>query len=207
MLVGAYGGLRFGELAALRANRLDLLRGTVQVAEIVVEVSGHHMWGPPKTRAGRRTVPLPRFVVDELAAHLADAEPDALVFPAPEGGPLRASLFRRRTFTPAVRAAGLGGLTPHGLRHTAVAFWIAAGAQPTEVASRAGHTSVVTVLDRYGHLLPKPTDDVTDALDAMARTAASNRQNDATVTALAAGTGRRRDRDGTTARKTPRKRA
>ena len=46
------------------------------------------------------------------------------------------------------------GLRPHDLRHTAVAFWIAAGASPKEIATRAGHTSVVTVLDRYGHLLP-----------------------------------------------------
>jgi hypothetical protein len=49
-----------------------------------------------------------------------------------------------------------------------VAFWIAAGASPKEIANRAGHTSVVTVLDRYGHLLPGVEDRVTDALDAMA---------------------------------------
>jgi integrase len=117
--------------------------------------------GPPKTRSGKRIVPLPRFVVDELIAHVAGLGPGDLVFQAPEGGPLRASLFRRRIFTPAVGAAGLGGLTPHGLRHTAVALWIAAGASPLEVATRAGHTSVVTVLNVYGHLLPRTEDTVT----------------------------------------------
>ena len=70
VLVGAYGGLRIGELAGLRRSRVDLLRGTVQVAEIVVEVRGILHVGPPKTRASRRTVGLPRFVVEELAAHL-----------------------------------------------------------------------------------------------------------------------------------------
>jgi len=49
-----------------------------------------------------------------------------------------------------------------------VAFWIAAGAQPLEVARRAGQTSVVTVLDRYGHLLPRTDDSVSDALDELA---------------------------------------
>lgn len=55
----------------------------------------------------------------------------------------------------------------------------AASAQPPapsetgeEVAARAGHTSVVTVLDRYGHLLPGTQERVTDALDALARGAA-----------------------------------
>jgi integrase len=63
------------------------------------------------------------------------------------------------------------GLRIHDLRHTAVALWIAAGASPNEIAKRAGHSSVVTVLDRYGHLLPGHEDSVTDALDAMATAA------------------------------------
>jgi integrase len=71
-LVGAYGGLRIGELAGLRRSRVDLLSGTVTVAEIVVEVRGVLHIGPPKTRASRRTVGLPRFVVEELAAHLVE---------------------------------------------------------------------------------------------------------------------------------------
>jgi hypothetical protein len=33
---------------------------------------------------------------------------------------------------------------------------------------RAGHSSVVTVLDRYGHLYPEAEDRLSDALDAMA---------------------------------------
>ena len=86
VLVGAYGGLRIGELAGLRRSRVDLLRGTVQVAEIVVEVRGILHVGPPKTRASRRTVGLPRFVVEELAAHLGrPGDLEALVFTATPG--------------------------------------------------------------------------------------------------------------------------
>src|SRR4030095_16310993 len=110
VLVGAYGGLRIGELAGLRRSRVDLLRGAVQVAEIVVEVQGVLHIGPPKTRASRRTVGLPRFVVAELAAHLpTPAPPDAFVFTAPKGGPLRVTAFRARVWRPATRAAGLDG--------------------------------------------------------------------------------------------------
>jgi integrase len=172
VLLGAYGGLRSGELFGLRRGRVDVLRARVDVAEVLVEVGGRHHFGPPKTRAGRRSVPLPRFVADELAAHAAGLGSDALVFPAARGGPVRASLFRRRVWHPAVDAAGLAPLRLHDLRHTAVAMWIAAGASPNEVAARAGHTSTVTVLDRYGHLLPGGEERVTDALDAMARQAA-----------------------------------
>jgi integrase len=168
VLVGAYGGLRIGELAGLRRSRVDLLRGTVQVAEIVVEVRGVLHIGPPKTRASRRTVGLPRFVVEELAAHLAGpGDPEAFVFTAPEGGPLRVHGFRARVWRPATLAAGLDGLRIHDLRHTAVALWIAAGANPKEVSARAGHTSVSFTLDRYGHLYPEADSALRDRLDTL----------------------------------------
>jgi integrase len=79
------------------------------------------------------------------------------VFAGPHGGVLRVSLFRSRFWRPAAHAAGLDGLRIHDLRHTAVALWIAAGANPKEVAARAGHASVSFTLDRYGHLYPEPT--------------------------------------------------
>lgn len=183
VLLGAYGGLRAGEMFGLRRARLDLLRGTVDVAEIAVEVRGHFFYGPPKTRAGRRTIPLPRFVVDELTTQCAGREPEDLVFPAPQGGTIRASMFRRRIWTPACVATGQGavttvnkrehyeGLRLHDLRHSAVALWIVAGASAKEIATRAGHTSVSVVLDRYGHLLPGTEERVTDALEELGRTA------------------------------------
>lgn len=59
VFVASYGGLRLGELAGLRRHRVDLLRGTVAVAEIAVEVRGTVHVGQPKTKAGRRTVGLP----------------------------------------------------------------------------------------------------------------------------------------------------
>jgi len=76
---------------------------------------------------------------------------------------------------PAVEASGLSPLRPHDLRHTAVALWIAAGATPREIATRAGHTSVVTVLDRYGHLFPDSEQKVNAALDVLAKDAGISR--------------------------------
>jgi integrase len=143
VLLGAYGGLRIGELAGLRRGRINLLRGTVDVAEIVVEVKGKLFVGPPKTRAGRRTIGLPRAVVEELATHMGSlGAADAHVFTSDKGGILRTSNFRTKVWLPSVHAAELAPLRPHDLRHTAVALWIAAGANPKEVSVRAGHTSV-----------------------------------------------------------------
>ena len=55
----------------------------------------------------------------------------------------------------------------HELRHTFVAIWIAAGANPKEISVRAGHSSVAFTLDRYGHLYEDAEDQISDRLDAL----------------------------------------
>jgi integrase len=86
----AYTGLRPCELVAMRVGRLDLLRGTVRVAEAAPEVAGRLEWGGVKTHEAR-TVRLPRFLCDELAAYLASRShgPKDLVFTAPLDGCFR----------------------------------------------------------------------------------------------------------------------
>jgi integrase len=116
VLLAAYGGLRWGELVGLRVKRVDLLHGRVTVAEQVAEVNGRLIPGPPKTEAGRRIVTLPAVAAVALAEHLAEfAETgsEGPVFPAPEGGYLRRSNFRRRWWLQATRAAGVEGLRFH----------------------------------------------------------------------------------------------
>ena len=90
VLLSAYTGLRPCEVVALKVGRLDLLRGTVRVAEAAPEVAGHLEWGSVKMHEAR-TVHIPRFLRDELAAHLAHAThgPDSLVFTAARGGSIR----------------------------------------------------------------------------------------------------------------------
>jgi len=106
----------------------------------------------------------------ELESHLeqyAENSPESLVFSGPKGGPLHRAGFRRSWWKPAVLAVGLSGLKFHELRHTFVALWIAAGANPKEVSVRAGHSSVAFTLDRYGHLYEDLQDEIPDRLDTL----------------------------------------
>jgi integrase len=122
----AYTGVRFGEMAALRVGRLDLRRRRATIAESVTLVRGVQTWGKPKGHE-RREVPIPRFLVDDLAAHVAGHEPGALVFTAAKGGALRAQGFQRTVLTETAASLGLVGLHPHALRHTAASLAIASG--------------------------------------------------------------------------------
>jgi integrase len=90
------------------------------------------------------------------------------VFTTPGGHPLRNSNFRRKIWMPAVRAAGLEGLTPHGLRHTAAFLYIAVGTPPKVVQRILGHGSIAITLDLYGHLYPDEMDRWADRLGKIA---------------------------------------
>jgi integrase len=155
VLVAAFAGLRWGELVGLRRKRVDLERGTVTVAEQLVEVNGAFSVGPPKSAAGRRMVVLPDAVVAALAQHLvhyAAQPPDAFVFLSSQGKHLRRSNFNRRVWQPATRAAGLEGLRVHDLRHTAGTLATAAGGSLREVMQRLGHSTTVAAV-RYQHVM------------------------------------------------------
>ncbi|MEO8696894.1 MAG: tyrosine-type recombinase/integrase [Acidimicrobiales bacterium] len=61
-------------------------------------------------------------------------------------------------WVPAVRRAGLDGLTFHALRHSAADLMIELGAHPRVIHQRLGHASVRTTLDVYGAALPAGSD-------------------------------------------------
>ncbi len=168
-------GLRIGELAGLEVRDIEFNSPSwvVHVRRIVSDVQGHARIGLPKTRAGIRAVPtLTRPVAERLAVHISERGlcPDDKLFTGPNGGIMRPTNWRSRVFRPAVASAGLGPeVTPHSLRHGAVARWIAAGQSDPYVLSRwLGHSTPVIVYRTYAHLLPQDTTAITERMEAEA---------------------------------------
>ncbi|WUR60411.1 hypothetical protein OHS32_03090 [Micromonospora chokoriensis] len=100
-----YTGLRWGGASTLRVSRLELLRRRVTVAVAFAAVGGELVEGTPKNHQ-RRWVPIPRFLIDELAAHVAGKRREDLVFTAPNGWPLRNTNFRRESSRRLQRRSG-----------------------------------------------------------------------------------------------------
>jgi integrase len=71
VLTAAYVGLRWGELVGLAVDHVDLLHRTIRVDRQLVEVAGSISFGPPKTKAGNRTVTLPASLGEILAEHFS----------------------------------------------------------------------------------------------------------------------------------------
>jgi integrase len=110
--------------------------------------------GPTKTRKSKRTVTLPPEVVAVLEPLVQDRRGAERLFLAPRGGQLR----HRTVYDEWKAAVQRAELDPqpriHDLRHTHVAWLIAAGIPPPVIQARLGHESIKTTIDRYGHLLP-----------------------------------------------------
>ena len=150
VLLGTFGSLRWGELAALRRGDIDLEGCTVRVDRQLTEtISGAPSFGPPKSDAGVRLVPFPDVIAADLRWHLQcfalDGD-DGLVFTSPAGTALRHSNFYRRVWLKAVEAAGLSGVHFHDLRHTGNALTADAGASLRELMERMGHSSTRAAL-------------------------------------------------------------
>ncbi len=150
--VAFYGGLRRGELRALRWADVDFDAGVIRVARGWDNQAGEQ---DVKSDAGRRVVPLAGTVRRLLAAHKLATGRTAgdLVFGRTATEPFALSTTRRRALT-AWEAAGLEAITPHEARHCAASYLIAAGLNPKQLSVYIGHSDIRTTYNRYGHLMP-----------------------------------------------------
>lgn len=187
IFTAAYTGMRWGELAALKVRRLNLLKGTVEIVESMSEING--VLHIQSTKTGKpRTLSLPRSLCDMIGEHLGlYPSGEDFVFSSAEGRPLRRNFYRRHYLPALVRSE----LDPdlclcnnksmcnrrhrplyrfHDLRHTCAALLIAQGAHPKEIQERLGHSTITLTFDRYGHLFPSLDERLRDGLDQMIRT-------------------------------------
>lgn len=157
ILLLAYCGLRIGEAAALRVRHVDLARRRLRIEESVTEVNGVLEWSSPKDHQ-RRSVPYPEFLDEHLAARVEGKQETNHVFPSPRGEVLRVRNMRRAWFNAAATDAGLDGLTPHELRHTAASLAVSAGASVLALQRMLGHDKPSTTLDVYADLFDEDLD-------------------------------------------------
>ncbi|SON63400.1 Putative prophage phiRv2 integrase [Mycobacterium simulans] len=187
VLVLAYCGLRWGELAGLHVADVDTLRRRIHVRRNAVNVGGMIEVGTPKTHE-RRSIPFPRFLVEPLAAACRGKARDGIMFPTTAGDYAKSpgvNTWFSGAVGRCITAAGKAReaerkaypnrdpavpefprITPHDLRHTAASLAVSAGANVKAVQKMLGHKSAVMTLDTYTDLFDRDAEAVADAHDA-----------------------------------------
>jgi integrase len=164
-------GLRQGEAFGLTLPNVDFLRRTVRVDQQLILLPGRDpFFGPPKTEASRRSVPLPQFVAEMLARHLEEFPPgeEGELFLDDAGRRLRRNRFGESVWRPAIRRVGLPpGTGFHDLRHYYASLLIRHGESVKVVQLRLGHASATETLDTYSHLWPDSEDRTRQAVDSV----------------------------------------
>jgi integrase len=151
VLLTTFASLRWGEVTAFRRQDIAPAESSARVACAHMEVKGKGLVvGPPKSRAGIRTVAVPAAVRADLLAHLAEftkPEQDALVFTGVQGRALRRGTWSQRVkWTEVVAKRGLAGLHFHDLRH-AGSIWASKASMSTkDLMARMGHDDMRAAL-------------------------------------------------------------
>jgi integrase len=165
ILVLAYTGLRWGELAGLRVRDLDFRRGRIEVRTTMIEVNGYMQESTPKNYEAR-SIPVPSFILGQLEQHIqGKAETQHVFVSSKTGAVLRNRTFRRGWFDDAAASIGTPGLTPHELRHTCASLAVSAGANVKALQRMLGHSSAKETLDTYSDLFDADLDTVAVALN------------------------------------------
>lgn len=154
MWTGVVTGLRWSEVAGRQVRDIDLARQEIAVSK---QLNRKRDLVEPKSAAGKRTLAIPAWLSEELAAHLARrgltaADGDALVFVGVKGGPLNYSAWRRTVWAPACQRAGLPGLGFHDLRRLNATELVAAGADAKVAQTRLGHADPRLTLRLYAEV-------------------------------------------------------
>jgi integrase len=158
--VACLTGLRLGELLGLQWGDLDLQEGVLQVQRQYTRLGEY---GPPKTKAALRRIPLPPDMVRFLRGHQLRAkysQAEHPVFAARGGKPLSHRNATRRGFEATAKRAGIDGVTFHSMRHAFASRMIHRGISSTVLAKLMGHESSAITERRYIHLFDRQrTDD------------------------------------------------
>jgi integrase len=168
VLLGAWCGLRRGEIIALTRPDIDLSAGTVTVRTNRVELlqTRQAFDAPPKTDAGKRTVNVPPHVLPILSAHMAEWSGPDRVFIGRDGKPMRGDAVRQ-AFARARRKVGMPGFRFHDLRHTGQTLAASAGATLKDLMKRLGHSSPAAA-QRYLHAVDGRDAEIASALSDLA---------------------------------------
>jgi integrase len=153
VLLAVLSGMRIGEILALRWKRVDMLHGTIEIAETFSD----GQFGSPKTRSSNRVIPMSSTLRNVLKAYRVSAgltAPDDLVLCTPKGTPLNSKNLYNRALAPACDRIKQPRVSWHSFRHTHATQLAESGESLKTAQALLGHSDLETTLNTYMHVIP-----------------------------------------------------
>ena len=160
-----FTGLRISELRGLTWDCVDFDLGLIHVRK---RADRFNEMGKPKSRSGKRSVPMAPIVQTTLQVWqpLCPTGELNLVFPNGKGNIENHANIHNRVFVPLLVENGIVGddgrakFSFHALRHAAASLFIEQNWPPKKIQTLLGHASINMTMDVYGHLFENPEEDV-----------------------------------------------
>lgn len=171
-------GMRQMEILGLKWTDLDWTRRTLKVErQLVRPEEGKVVFVSPKTRAGKRSLPLGSKTIEVLREHhehqcaerIATGDKwqeNNLIFTSGVGSPVDPRNLLR-DFKKLLRDAGLPAIRFHDLRHTAASLMLNNNVPVISVSKMLGHAHPSITLNVYGHILPSTQAEFAEMIDGL----------------------------------------
>ena len=154
ILLSANGGLRLGEVCALRVSDIDFQNGTVSIVREVLRIKVGEktqlVVQPPKSDASVRTVPLPDDMMAYLKKAVSGLPKNAYVLTGKTDKPMEPRTYQYY-FESVLRRCGIRKRNYHTLRHSYATRCIEKGVDVKSLSEMLGHADVTTTLRLYVH--------------------------------------------------------
>lgn len=156
ILLVLYGGLRIGELCALKWKDFNPESGTIRINKTLIRIQNvtsdsqektKIMIGQPKTESSNRLIPLSSFLTELLIKHQKSDETYLITGNKSYLEP-RVCLDKYKHI---LNQAGLHSFTFHSLRHTFATRCVESGFDIKSLSEILGHANINTTLQRYVH--------------------------------------------------------
>jgi integrase len=185
-LLAVLGGLRRGEIAALRWRHVDLAAAQLAVVQSAEQTQAGVRYKEPKSGRGR-TIALSATLVTELRANRARQAQELLrvgkrlsdddfVVTRADGSAVRPHSLGQEWVRFLARNRTLPRIRFHDLRHAHATHLLASGVHPKVASERLGHSKVGITLDLYSHVLPNMQADAAAIVDDALRVALNKRR-------------------------------